>query len=145
MSEFEWQQQGRRLAQPVAPQRDLWPQISSAIAARPRRRPRRLARVLAVAAALAGLALLLRLAELGAPAPRVDPTSAAAPSAEAAAVGAWRPRDPRLAAAAVVLDAAQMEVDLAVQQNPSARFLQGQLLRIQRKRAALIALERSAG
>lgn len=152
MNEFEWHRQMRGLRQPVAPQRDLWADIEarlgveglgvegldaggSAAEAQPRA-PRRQAWLLA--ASFAGLSLLAvalnhqRVAE--------------APAAlEANTAEAWKPSDPRLAGAAVELDAARMELQQAIQQAPHSPALQRLLDRTEKRQSQLRQLERQAG
>ena len=143
MNEFEWHRQMRALREPVSPQRDLWANIEARLDAdtpaadlRPRA-PRRQAWLLA--ASFAGLSLLavafnhtLRVAE-----------APAAPQANA--VDTWKPADPRLAGAAVELDAARMELQQAIQQAPHSPSLQRLLDRTEKRQSQLRQLERQAG
>lgn len=138
MNEFEWRRQLRNLRQPLAPERDLWVSIAASLddAERvdapaslvlPRQRPRR--RLLG-----AGLAASILLAAglgwhlLQPPTP--------VPIASAARIG-WKPADPRLAGAAIELDAARMELQLAIQQAPDSAALQRLLSRTERQQMQL--------
>jgi hypothetical protein len=143
MNEFEWHRQMRALRQPVAPRRDLWADIEArldaggpAVEATPRASRRQ---GWLLAASFAGLSLLavtlnhqLRVAE--APA-----------TLEARAVDTWKPSDPRLAGAAVELDAARMELRQAMQQAPHSPALQRLLDRTEKRQSQLRQLEQQAG
>jgi hypothetical protein len=143
MNEFEWHRQMRALRQPVAPRRDLWADIEArldaggpAVEATPRASRRQ---SWLLAASFAGLSLLavtlnhqLRVAE--APA-----------TLEARAVDTWKPSDPRLAGAAVELDAARMELRQAMQQAPHSPALQRLLDRTEKRQSQLRQLEQQAG
>jgi hypothetical protein len=141
MNEFEWHRQMRALREPASPRRDLWADIEAkldvpAAAATPARAPRRQGWLLA--ASFAGLSLLAigvnqRL--------RVD----APAGPEAHKVEAWKPADPRLAGAAVELDAARMELQQAIQQAPHSPALQRLLDLTQKRQSQLRLLEQQAG
>ncbi len=142
MNELEWHRQMRALRQPVSPRRDLWADIEARLdadgpaAETTPRAPRRQAWLLA--ASFAGLSLLAvalnhqRVAE--------SPVSL-----EARAVDIWKPSDPRLAGAAVELDAARMELQQAMQQAPHSPALQRLLDRTEKRQSQLRQLERQAG
>ncbi|HEX7815640.1 hypothetical protein [Dyella sp.] len=151
MNEFEWHRQMRTLREPVAPQRDLWTQIDAALdAARPeastpsaRRRPR----AWLLAASVAGLALLAGgLAFQWQREQAQVPTTVAntTPSSTPSDVTRWKPNDPRLAGAAVELDAAQMELRQALKQAPDSVALQRLLDRTEQQQAQLRHMENQA-
>lgn len=144
MNEFEWRQQMRALRQPSAPRRDLWNAIETAldtrdagmpaVATRPQRRWLQ-------AAALAGAFLLA--GGIGA---RWQRDMTAAPTGTvAAAAAAWHPADPRLAGAAIELDAARMELQQAMQQTPGSPMLQRLLARTEHQQNELRRMPRDAG
>ena len=136
MNEFEWRRQLRELRQPTMPERNLWPAIEAALdntgavrarvtPVQPSRRPRwLLGTALAASLALAGGVgwHMLRT-------PTVETNSAATPT--------WKPTDPRLAGAAIELDAARMELELAIRQAPDSAALQRLLRRTERQQAQL--------
>jgi len=59
--------------------------------------------------------------------------------------GRWRPNDPRLAGAAVELDAANMELRQAMEQAPNSPALQRLLYRTQKQQSQLRQMEHQAG
>ncbi|NMW26107.1 hypothetical protein HFP05_17570, partial [Rhodanobacter denitrificans] len=59
--------------------------------------------------------------------------------------GNWKPSDPRLAGAAIELDAAQMELQLAIQQAPDSPSLQRLLGRTEQQQTQLRQLANQAG
>lgn len=137
MNEFEWLKQTRALDVPVEPGRDLWPGIAARItAAAPRRRrsPRLMLAAASAAAALVvggiGARLLLE-------------TAANAPSISQEV--RWNPSDPRLAGAAIELDAARYELRQALDESPKAAFLHHLIDRTERQQARLQRLEHRAG
>jgi len=153
MNEFEWRRQLRNLRQPLRPQRDLWTSIDAALAdvapastrssdpSLPRRRPEHWRRWL-LGASLAASALLVagmgrRLLHPPAGLPVIVSTSPAMP--------AWKPTDPRLAGAAIELDAARMELQQAIRQAPDSAALQRLLARTERQQAQLRQSANSAG
>ncbi|OOG66287.1 hypothetical protein B0E46_02080 [Rhodanobacter sp. B04] len=147
MNEFEWRRQLRDLHQPLTPQRDLWVAIDAALdatdAARataiPEQRPARPLRWLLAS----GLAASLLLAgALGWHALRHAPAAAALAST---ATTPWKPADPRLAGAAIELDAAHMELQLAIQQAPDSPALQRLLDRTEHQQMQLRQLAGHAG
>lgn len=146
MNEFEWRRQLRDLQQPVAPRRDLWPAIEAALAApdaapavesaRPRRAfhaPSWLLVASFVGITLLALGLGLQQSRQPIQAPVV---AARVPSA-------WKPDDPRLAGAAVELDAARMELRQAIEQSPDSAALQRLLLRTEQQQSRLRQLDRA--
>ncbi len=148
MNEFEWRRQMRGLRRPLAPRRDLWAAIEAALddagqgdphatappAAPPRRRWR-------VAAGLA--ASLLPACGLGWHWRQVPATTPLATAAKLPA--SWKPSDPRLAGAAIELDAARMELQMAIRQAPDSPALQRLLGRTERQQAQLRHLAGQAG
>ncbi|MHB1058779.1 MAG: hypothetical protein ACYC0F_12960 [Rhodanobacter sp.] len=152
MNEFEWRRQMRDLRQPLAPQRDLWASIDAALddagragplatsteppMSRPAPRRHRL-----VAASLAASILLaggIGWHLLQAPAATSIVSSKPAPAN-------WKPADPRLAGAAVELDAARMELQLAIRQAPDSPALQRLLDRTKLQQTQLRQLANQAG
>lgn len=137
MNEFEWLKQTRALDVPVEPRRDLWPGIAARIAAaapRRRRSPRLMLAAASAAAALVVGGIGARLAL---------ETAANAPAASREA--RWNPRDPRLAGAAIELDAARYELRQALDESPKAAFLNHLIDRTERQQARLQRLEHRAG
>ncbi|GAA0906304.1 hypothetical protein KR767_02745 [Luteibacter anthropi] len=141
MNELDYLRQMRSLNRPVAPQRDLWAGIEArldegrpAAAVTPRQRR---TRPWLMAAAIAGVAVLgggigLHL---------VAPTSL-----DDMAVGpAWKPADPRLAGAAIQLDATRMELNQAMREAPDSAALQRLMLRTERQRERLRNFDKQAG
>ncbi len=133
MNEFEWRRHLRARRQPQAPGRDLWPAIDAALGdapvahapdSRSRLRRRRWWLGVAVAASmvLAG-GVGWRLLQ--------------APTAGATTTSTWRPSDPRLAGAAIELDAARVELQLAMRQAPDSAALQRLLQRTEQQQAQL--------
>ncbi|TBR40325.1 MULTISPECIES: hypothetical protein [Dyella] len=146
MNEFEWHRQMRALREPVTPQRDLWARIEVAmdqpvaeqappVAARASRRQGWL-----LAASFAGISLLAVSLNLRVRHEEQDMT----PVAVQQTVEAWKPNDPRLAGAAVELDAAQMELRQAMQQAPHSPSLQRLLDRTEKRQSQLRQLEHQA-
>jgi len=151
MNEFEWRRQLRDLRQPLAPRRDLWSAIDAALedagraqtaaspaSREPRPTPRRHWQV------AAGLAASLLLA--GGIGWRVLQAPAAAPTAaNTKSSTGWKPSDPRLAGAAIELDAARMELQLAIRQAPDSGALQRLLDRTEQQQTQLRQLAHQAG
>lgn len=144
MNEFEWRRQMRELRQPLAPRNDLWARIDAALddtgtaPAVPRAAHRRWLLAAGMAAVLvlaAGIGWHLQH--------RATPASADSIAARPAAP--WKPTDPRLAGAAIELDAAQIELRQAMRQAPDSPALQRLLARTERQQASLRQLERQAG
>ncbi|WP_300616746.1 hypothetical protein [Dokdonella sp.] len=156
MNDFEIQRRLREMNAPRTPPIDLWPAIEKRIASEEHevRLPmrRRTWPPLAAAAAvlftvLGGVALLHRqgadstpdFATLNANSfERVSPTDA--DLARRAPGG-----DPRLAGAAVVLDAAQIEIRQAISERPDAAFLVDLLNRTNARRSKLDRYGANAG
>lgn len=147
MNEFEWRLQMRGLRQPLAPQQDLWAGIESAldgagrhdmVHARPHRAHRQ--RWL-IGAGLA--ASLLLAAGIGWHVAHAPPASAA--SSIATNAPSWKPADPRLSGAAIELDAARMELQLAIQQAPNSAALQRLLGRTEQQQNQLRQLASQPG
>lgn len=151
MNEFEWRRQLRDLRQPLTPSRDLWLSIDAAmddhaltrapaLAPAPQRQTRQRQRWV-VAASLAAALLLaggigwhLRQPSMATP---VAGVSSGPPS--------WKPADPRLAGAAIELDAARMELQLAIQQAPNSPALQRLLSRTELRQMQLRQLTHQSG
>jgi len=142
MNEFEWRRQLRELRAPVAPRHDLWSGIEAALTTgapatgRSSSRPAWL-----LAASFAGLSLLavgltLRHGQL------LDHTQIAS---VATTRTAWKPDDPRLAGAAIELDAANLELKQALEQAPHSPALQRLLSRTRQQQSRLRQLDQQAG
>lgn len=146
MNEFEWLRQTRALDRPVAPTRDLWPDIASRLAAPVAAEPvaaaprRRNITPWALAASLAALSLLAGSLSL-----RQAPMPAAQYANADTHASPWKPQDPRLSGAAIELDAARSELTQAMQQAPQAAFLQRLLDRTNQQRSRLVRFEHEAG
>ncbi|HEY7872585.1 MAG TPA: hypothetical protein VIC31_07690 [Rudaea sp.] len=141
-TELQWRTELRKLGGDVAPTSDLWPQIAARIAVRPATQRWRmglgLAATLIVACGVAALAWRTqsRVAE---------PIAAAAPSRAAAGIAAdsaplaWAmPANSVLATAARDLDAANVQLQRAIERNPRAVFLVGLLNRTNDQRMRLL-------
>jgi hypothetical protein len=151
MNEFEWRRQLRDLRQSQTPQRDLWPSIDAALTraesdhqwstqapAHPSHRHR--------AHWLFGTAVAASLLLAGIGAWRAMHASVAAPTTAVAATPTrWTPSDPRLAGAAIELNAAQMELKLALEQAPHSPSLQRLLDRTEMQQRHLRQLSNQAG
>ncbi|HEV2622819.1 MAG TPA: hypothetical protein VGU65_12110 [Frateuria sp.] len=140
MNEFEWRRQLRELRAPVTPSADLWTRIDAALepaqpAARSSARPGWL-----LAASFAGLSLLAVGLSL-----RQDRLPAPSQNSIAATQAPWKPGDPRLAGAAVVLDAANLELKQAIEQAPHSPALQRLLSRTRQQQSRLRQLDQQAG
>ena len=149
MNEFEWLRQMRGLNQPVAPRSDLWSRIDAAlddgashIDAAPTAPPRaRHVRAWTMAASLAAIVVLacgvvwrMHAAVQGTP-----------QVASHATQPRWKPSDPRLAGAALELEAARMELQQAMQQAPDSPALQRLLQQTHAQQNYLRELEKQAG
>lgn len=152
MNEFEWRRQLRELRQPELPRRDLWPLIDAALdhaehAQSPASEPLLRARAgrrksWLVAAAVAATLVLVA----GSAAWRVINVPEAAAVADATpAATRWKPSDPRLAGAAIELNAAQMELKIALGQSPNSAALKRLLDRTQMQQAQWRQLANQAG
>jgi hypothetical protein len=156
MNEFEWRRQLRDLRQPLTPQRDLWasldaalddvermdaPAIPQASSAHP---PRHRQRWLLGAGLAASVLLVAGIGWHGLQTPtdtRTDTQIARADRVPAS----WKPADPRLAGAAIELDAARMELQLAIRQAPHSPALQRLLDRTELQQTQLRQLANQAG
>lgn len=151
MNEFEWRRQLRDLRQPLVPQRDLWGSIEAALDDGERthqpveavlREPGIVHRRRWLVAASFAASLLLA----GGIGWRVLQTPTAAPVASTTKNSShWKPSDPRLAGAAIELDAAQMELRLAIRQSPDSPSLQRLLDRAEQQQTQLRRLASQAG
>lgn len=147
MNEFEWRRQMQQLRQPMMPQRDIWPDIDKALEADvadasdepPRHRADRAQRPRWFAAAGLVAALVLFVG-VGWQLSR-ESTSAAGDTMGAQ----WKPADPRLAGAAIELDAARMELQQAMLQAPDSPALRRLLVRTERQQTQLHQLTGQAG
>jgi hypothetical protein len=149
MNEFEWLRQMRELNQPVAPRNDLWARIDAALdetaatettVVTPIKPAHRHPQVWAVAASIAALIVLACGITW-----RAQMVSQTAPSVALQAANEkvpWKPNDPRLAGAAVELDAARMELQQAIQQAPDSPALQRLLQRTDAQQTMLRELEK---
>ncbi|MHA6204563.1 hypothetical protein ACXU4B_09080 [Dyella soli] len=146
MNEFEWLRQTRALREPVTPRRDLWPDLDAALdaagtGAPPARRRSQRYQAWLLAASFAGMALFAGgIAVHLRDRPLATNTASVTPDA-----ARWRPTDPRLAGAAVELDAASMELRQAMQQAPGSPALQRLLFRTQKQQSQLRQMEHQAG
>jgi hypothetical protein len=141
---FEDRQKLRALAQPVEPQRDLWPAIAARIDTRSRA-PHRRMQWLAVAAALACAAVIvgtigIRMAHSPQPASPHARIAAAANTTTR-----WKPDDPRLRGAAVELRAAQGELQQALAIAPHSEYLQRLLQNTEHQQSRLRHLDVGTG
>lgn len=145
MNEFEWLRQTRALREPVMPSRDLWPEIEAtlnpadpvALPLRPRSQRRQ---AWLLAASFAGLSLFAGGIAVHLRDQPMNTATATTPD-----VARWHPADPRLAGAAVQLDAANMELRQAMEQAPDSPALQRLLYRTQKQQSQLRQMEHQAG
>ncbi|WP_266158552.1 hypothetical protein [Dyella silvatica] len=149
MNEFEWRRQMRALREPVSPARDLWSEIDAKLDAAdavqdtsaPSASSHR--RRWLLAASIAGLVLLaggmVRQLNQTQPSPATSLTATTPDNAR------WKPTDPRLAGAAIQLDAAKMELQQAMQQAPGSVALQRLLARTEQQQSQLRHREHQAG
>ncbi|MEO5831715.1 MAG: hypothetical protein ABIQ36_14210 [Rhodanobacter sp.] len=147
MNEFEWRLQMRGLRQPLAPQQDLWAGIESALDEAGRHatvhdRPRRAHRQRWLIGAGVAASLLLA-AGIGWHVARTPAARAA--SSIATNAPRWKPADPRLSGAAIELDAARMELQLAIQQAPNSAALHRLLGRTEQQQNQLRQLASQPG
>jgi hypothetical protein len=152
MNEFEWLRQMRNLNQPTEPHNDLWARIDAALdTAEPTGnatvtpiKPSRHHHAWGVAASLAAMFVLA--CGLVWHAQTIEPaTSSSLAAANPGNPVSWKPNDPRLAGAAVELDAARMELQQAIQQAPDSPALQRLLQRTDAQQTMLRELEKHAG
>jgi hypothetical protein len=151
MNEFEWRRQMRDLRQPLTPQRDLWASIDAALEDAERTqasanpalhplRPTHRRRWLVAASFAASLLLAGGIGWRVLQTPTVTPVAS-----NTKATDNWKPSDPRLAGAAIELDAAQMELRLAIKQSPDSPSLQRLLGRTEQQQTQLRQLANQAG
>lgn len=151
MNEFEWRRQMRELRQPLTPPRDMWSSIDAALTRAEQDRPaanetlppsprRPRPHWLLGAAVAASLLLAGSIAWRAMHAPAVTQIAEVAKPARA-----WKPNDPRLAGAAIELNAAQMELRLALRQAPDSPSLQRLLDRTETQQSQLRQLANQAG
>lgn len=140
MNEFEWRRQLRELRAPVAPSHDLWARIDAALEptapVRTSSRPGWL-----LAASFAGLSLLAVSLSTRQDQLLDHPQAAATATTQAP----WKPDDPRLAGAAIELDAARLELRQALEQAPHSPALQRLLSRTHQQQSRLRQLDQQAG
>lgn len=146
-NEFQWRRQMRDLGGAVQPQRDLWLDIATRIAAEqavaaPPAAPRRRWALPFAAAASVLLGLLVTALWQGQNRNPADEVAAQnTPTAAMDQVNKQfrqvRTQDPRLVAAAVELDAAAEQIEQMLQQQPDAVFLVGLLNRTNERRLKL--------
>jgi hypothetical protein len=157
MTDFEIQRQLRAMNAPRAPERDLWPAIATRIASSPtesvrpmRRRWIPLAAAAGTVLAIAGIVLVFALHQHAASPTvtddyammrRIERISPSEAREEALRSG----RDPRLAGANIVLDAAHTELQQALEQHPDAVFLVSLLNRTNAQRMKLEQFGAKAG
>ncbi|MGA9423070.1 MAG: hypothetical protein WBW61_11955 [Rhodanobacteraceae bacterium] len=156
MSEFEIRRRLRELGGDRRPESDLWPGIAARIAGTVPAGSTRPARgfvfamtagiAMAIGAGLIGFALHRmdappRASTLGQSRPERRPSAPDQQRSLARIAGT----DPRLAGAAVVLDAAHAELEQALEQQPDAVFLVGLLNRNNEQRMKLARLAMKAG
>ncbi|WP_426688383.1 hypothetical protein [Rhodanobacter ginsengiterrae] len=147
MNEFEWRRQMRELRQPRLPPRDLWAGIEAALdetghhngAADARQPPQRRRWLFGVVLA----ASLVLAAGIGWHVTRTPASPASTTFASNASP--WKPSDPRLSGAAIELDAAHMELLLAIQQAPNSPALQRLLGRTEQQQTELRQLANQPG
>lgn len=133
-NELEFRRVLRALDAPREPATDLWPGIAARLG--PRTAPKRSRRWLPLALA-ASAVLAMAVASVAVIGPRAPAHLATTPDAPAAVDRT----DPRLAAAGVVLDAAQAELEQALRQDPGSRLLTNLLDRTERQRRHLARWE----
>ncbi|MEO8010559.1 MAG: hypothetical protein ABI650_02825 [Dokdonella sp.] len=155
MNDFELQRQLRELRGPRAPSNDLWAGIAerlgSQCTALPASRQRRWWPL--AAAATIALALTTGIFSLSLQRHAAERDAAVAGSIEMPSVRQQIDRaralaligDPRLASAEVVLDAASVELEQALQQQPDAVYLVGMINRTHAQRRKLARLGIDAG
>ncbi|MEO8999535.1 MAG: hypothetical protein ABI227_07300 [Rhodanobacter sp.] len=151
MNEFEWRRQMRGLRQPLTPQRDLWALLDAAlddaervaaptIQASPIHQPRHRQRWLIAASLAASVLLATGIGWHRLQTPTTTPIAHVS-----TAPASWKPADPRLAGAAIELDAARMELQMAIQQAPHSPALQRLLDRTELQQTQLRQLANQAG
>ncbi len=155
MNDFELQRQLRNLRGPHAPTSDLWPGIAERIGNRARSTPTARHRrwmpltaaaaiVFAMATGIFSLAVQQQMAGRDAALAGVVEMPTVRQQIERARELA-QTGDPRLASAEVVLDAASLELEQALQQQPDAVYLVGMINRTHAQRRKLARLGMDAG
>ncbi|GLQ92610.1 hypothetical protein [Dyella acidisoli] len=152
MNEFEWLRQMRDLNRPTAPRNDLWARIDAAlddaatseVATPVPTAPARRHRTWALAASIAAVVVLAGGIVWHMHAIPHSETSVATinPNMDSTP---WKPSDPRLAGAALELNAARLELQQAIQQAPDSPALQRLLQRTHAQQNQLRELEKQAG
>jgi hypothetical protein len=151
MNEFEWRRQLRELRQPELPRRDLWPSIHAALdhaehAQSPGSEPLPQGRVGHRKSWLAGAAVAAMLVLSAGSVWHVFHMPEATPVANVTpAATRWKPADPRLVGAAIELNAAQVELKLALRQSPDSAALKRLLDRTQMQQTQWRQLADQAG
>lgn len=140
MNDFEWRRQLRELRAPVTPPHDLWARIDAGLGPRVAQTRSRSQGWL-LAASFAGLSLLAVSLSLCQHRLSDQPQA----TATAAAQGRWKPEDPRLAGAAIELDAARLELQQAMEQAPQSQALRRLLSRNRQQQSRLRQLDQQAG
>lgn len=149
MNELQWRRQLRDLRQPLTPPANLWASIDAALSGeheplasdQSSRSPRRTTHPRWLLAALAASLMLV-----GGIAWRTLHAPSIAPAAVVLVTPtSWKPADPRLAGAAIELDAAQMELKLALEQAPDSPALQRLLDRTKMQQSQLRQWAHQAG
>ncbi|HMM57011.1 MAG TPA: hypothetical protein PKD77_05390 [Rudaea sp.] len=147
-NEFQWRSELRKLGGDVEPSRDLWLPISARIAVRPATQLWRmglgLAATMIVACSVGAIAWRTQIQAIypvASMAPQITPNV----SADSAPLAWAVPANPALAAAARDLDAANVQLQRAIEQHPRAVFLVGLLNRTNDQRMRLLRQENSAG
>lgn len=147
MNEFEWRRQMRDLQEPIQPSRDLWAGIESTLDERVRGQgtfgnapPVRRRGWLLAAGVAASMALVTSIGWHS-----MHAVNHRAPATVASENSRWKPTDPRLSGAAIELDAARMELQLAIQQSPDSPALQRLLSRTRQQQNQLRELARQPG
>lgn len=142
MNEFEWRRQLRALRQPLQPQRDLWLAIDASLDTTGASAPKVGHPKAARRTWLPGVGLAASLLLAGVIGWHLLPTPATGTSAGSTP---WKPADPRLAGAAIELDSARLELQMALRQAPDSSALQRLLNRTERQQAQLRHLASQAG
>lgn len=144
MNEFEWRRQMRELRQPQTPRGDLWAAIDAALddtgTSAPQHHATRRRHWLLAGGMAASLLLVGGIGWHRLQTPALTPVANQAKSP-----ASWKPSDPRLAGAAVELDAARMELQLAIRQAPDSPALQRLLDRTELQQSQLRQLAHQAG
>lgn len=124
MNEFEYLGQMRALKRDCKPERDLWAGIASQLSVDATQARPHPAWSIAAAVVLAVTVLFCQHVALQT-------------RSHSGTASVWKPRDPRLSAAAIDLDAARQELSLALAQNPDGQYLHRLLARTDRQQQRL--------